>query len=503
MENKIFAGVRLRLLASYVDLAILALPITFLLWYAGASLNIPTLVQRLFLSLIIWILVFILINLLHDIFFTHYFGGPIGKLLTGLRVVDENGNKLTLKRSFFRHTVGYQFSGILFGLGFLAIIKDPQKQGWHDKAVGSKVIVERKNWPIALFVLLTLIILNLYILYSAFTTAFSGPLPKEFQSLVNSYQTKQEKTKPSTDSKDLTANWQTYRNEKLGFELKYPDHFMQWEEYPSETLPRRISFHRSTISGFELEGLKITVSDRGEYEQYYQGKDPIKTLEDYVAELIQAHRNSVSVKENKRVAINKVRMGEKDAVKIIYGDGKTLIFVATEPDIYIGPIQYIVLNNGKFYTIEFYTNNDELIELFNQILSTFRFTEVSRGVTVTTDKTEYIRGETVMITIENRTETEKWIMPYRYWVERFDNNIWVQVPRVTCPCGYLCNAPPGLKLQSGAQEQFEWSQEESFCDNFKEVSRKPATGRYRVGTSISNVGDTQEEKMYSREFVIK
>lgn len=192
MDNKKFAGIRLRLLAAYVDGMILALPITFLLWYAGISVSIPISVQRLFLLLTIWILFFVIINLLHEIFFTHYFGGTVGKLLTGLKVIDENGNKLTLKRSFFRHTVGYQFSAILFGLGFLAIIKDPQKQAWHDKAVGSKVIVEKKQWPLALFMLLFLLISNLYIVYSAFNAAFSGPLPEEFKTFMNSFQTKKE-----------------------------------------------------------------------------------------------------------------------------------------------------------------------------------------------------------------------------------------------------------------------------------------------------------------------
>ena len=171
-----------------------------------------------------------------------------------------------------------------------------------------------------------------------------------------------------------TSTWQTYRNEEFGFEVEYPNNFIQWEESPSKTLPRTISFHRKVINGFEGEGLYITVSDRREYKQYYQGNDPVKTLDDYAAELTQAHRNSVFDEKDKKVAVNETSIGKKGALEITYGDGKTLIPIATEPDIYVGPIQYIVLINGKFYTIEYHTDDDGLITLFDQILSTFRFT---------------------------------------------------------------------------------------------------------------------------------
>lgn len=343
MENKIFAKIRLRLLAVYLDSAILSLPITFLLWYAVASYSIPILVQRLFLLLIMWILFFIIINLLHDIFFTHYFGGTIGKLLTGLKVIDEHGNYLSLKRSFFRHTVGYQFSSILFGLGFLAIIKDPQKQAWHDKAVGSKVIVEKRKWPFALLILLSLIILNMFILFSAFNTAFSGPLPKEFQSLANSLQTKQEKNKP-TDSKDLTANWQTYHNDEFGFEVRYPNDWKVKDSKEKGSIVISSSDVANSVNSFFLIQYAFD-------ESVAKNKERGMSLDEWM--------KSFAVGRNVRGTPHKMTIGNLE----FYGLDAT----NQESDI------YVMDQEKRIYLLSTYAGTNQDMQTLYQILSTFRF----------------------------------------------------------------------------------------------------------------------------------
>lgn len=111
------------------------------------------------------------------------FGGAPGKLITGLQILDDKGLFLTYKRSFFRHTVGRTFAALLFGLGYFAIIKDPEKKGWHDKAVGSKVVVAKPLWPIALVTLLVLVGANYYLISSGINKFKSSNLDTQFINL--------------------------------------------------------------------------------------------------------------------------------------------------------------------------------------------------------------------------------------------------------------------------------------------------------------------------------
>ncbi len=72
-------------------------------------------------------------------FWMRHLGTP-GKLLLGCHIVDANsGAPLSLKQSLLRN-LGYVFSLLAFGLGFLWIAWDVRKQGLHDKIARSVVI---------------------------------------------------------------------------------------------------------------------------------------------------------------------------------------------------------------------------------------------------------------------------------------------------------------------------------------------------------------------------
>lgn len=178
------AGFLLRLIASTIDGQLFFFFISVTFFFYSSSQNLNQLLHGILIFLII-LLIFPLVPI-YVSFFTSYFYGPLGKLLTGLRVLDKQGLALSLKRSFFRHTIGYSFSGILFGLGFLAIIKDPQKLAWHDKAVGSKVIINKPLWPLGLLILVSLLAVNIFLVSGGIRSITANEnIKNEFNSLIN------------------------------------------------------------------------------------------------------------------------------------------------------------------------------------------------------------------------------------------------------------------------------------------------------------------------------
>jgi len=74
------------------------------------------------------------------------FGGTLGKLLFGLRVENRDSNELIdKKRAFYRSTLGYIFSGQIFGLGFWRIIRNEENLAWHDELFFTKVLKHKKG----------------------------------------------------------------------------------------------------------------------------------------------------------------------------------------------------------------------------------------------------------------------------------------------------------------------------------------------------------------------
>ena len=116
-------GFGIRLVAYLIDLVILVVIDVFLrvaLGSAGAALSIVA-------------------GVLYTVGFWYAMGATPGKMALGLQIVREDGSQLGLGACFLRY-VGYIISGLALGLGFLWIIWDPKKQGWHDKIAGTLVV---------------------------------------------------------------------------------------------------------------------------------------------------------------------------------------------------------------------------------------------------------------------------------------------------------------------------------------------------------------------------
>ena len=88
----------------------------------------------------------------------------------GLAIVDREEKHLSFRMALFRSYVGYMVSGLLVWLGFIWIIIDKERQGWHDKISGSRVIVRNKTgWLLGLVILTSLVVFNVALIVNIYT----------------------------------------------------------------------------------------------------------------------------------------------------------------------------------------------------------------------------------------------------------------------------------------------------------------------------------------------
>jgi uncharacterized RDD family membrane protein YckC len=141
------AGFISRFEAFIVDLLILTISglaatwgVQLIIQFFGLNLIFRNLGSGLFAPII-----FPIVTLVYFLFFWTFLGYTPGKLLLGLMIVRPDGRKLSLGRSVLRF-FGYWVSAIPLFLGFIWIIFDRRRQGWHDKLADTQVLyVPRKS----------------------------------------------------------------------------------------------------------------------------------------------------------------------------------------------------------------------------------------------------------------------------------------------------------------------------------------------------------------------
>ena len=131
-----YAGFWIRFVASFIDsiLSMLILgPIFYALYgveyFTGqASMGaVSTLINYVGPAIVV-------------ILFWVYKSATPGKMICGIKIVDEaTGSNPKVGQSILRY-VGYYVSAIVLLLGFFWVIWDSKKQGWHDKIAGTVVI---------------------------------------------------------------------------------------------------------------------------------------------------------------------------------------------------------------------------------------------------------------------------------------------------------------------------------------------------------------------------
>jgi uncharacterized RDD family membrane protein YckC len=137
-----YAGFISRLIAYVIDLAVISIIAVGTTWFVNtvqATLGIQGLLDDSAARFVLAGLAILLLAGIYYVFFWTLTGQTPGKMVMGVRVVALDGRSLSLGRSIIR-AIGYLLSALALYLGFLWILMDNRRQGWHDKLAGSCVI---------------------------------------------------------------------------------------------------------------------------------------------------------------------------------------------------------------------------------------------------------------------------------------------------------------------------------------------------------------------------
>lgn len=109
-------------------------------------------------------------------FLFNNYGGTIGKILCGIKVLkQENNQYLNFSEYFFREYVAKIFSGVLVFLGYIYIFFNPKAQGFHDLMADTIVTKEGSLKPI-LLPIVTGAIFFILVIFISYKFATEGTL---------------------------------------------------------------------------------------------------------------------------------------------------------------------------------------------------------------------------------------------------------------------------------------------------------------------------------------
>ena len=136
-EELTLASIKKRAMAFFIDEMLLSLLLIFALWDSFSSAKTVEAMIQVTNS---FVLEYMFMKIVYQAFFIMQYGATIGKIAMKIRVIDiqnlGNPNVLVaLNRAIFR-----VISEMLFYLGFLWGMMDPNRQAWHDKTARTLVV---------------------------------------------------------------------------------------------------------------------------------------------------------------------------------------------------------------------------------------------------------------------------------------------------------------------------------------------------------------------------
>jgi uncharacterized RDD family membrane protein YckC len=137
------AGFASRLFAALIDLVLLVIAAVLLAAVFWLLTGFPPVAIRMYharpYQFISYWSIFFLITVAYSVVFTAAEGQTLGKQAMRLAVVEEDGTTPSIQAALVRYA-GSLVSMLCLGIGFFAVLRDPQKRAWHDHWSGTYVV---------------------------------------------------------------------------------------------------------------------------------------------------------------------------------------------------------------------------------------------------------------------------------------------------------------------------------------------------------------------------
>lgn len=137
-----YAGFVSRMLAFGIDIVVIVVMLIALGWLVDTVTTLfpPVLIDlESIYQIAIAGVVVVVTSAIYYLFFWTLTGQTPGKMLLGIRVVSLDGSGLSLWQAL-RRFVGYFLSALAIYVGYLWVLIDNRRQGWHDKLAGTIVV---------------------------------------------------------------------------------------------------------------------------------------------------------------------------------------------------------------------------------------------------------------------------------------------------------------------------------------------------------------------------
>jgi|LSQX01.2.fsa_nt_gb uncharacterized RDD family membrane protein YckC len=146
-SNAVYAGFGVRFVAYVVDALIVAaalmvvrLPVFIASFFSPSNaITTPVFFKFSAIDILLYLL-----GTLYYVLTTYYSNATLGKKFLNIKVISEDGSKLSFLNVLYRETIGKYLSGVIIFIGYFMIAVDEQKRSLHDRLCDTRVVYDFK-----------------------------------------------------------------------------------------------------------------------------------------------------------------------------------------------------------------------------------------------------------------------------------------------------------------------------------------------------------------------